>query len=116
MAWSAAWKAMVPVMPETNTDGATKLEVSFPAHQPSTISKPRTIRRTVGITIPPMTGCLATARYSKSVLTRNAVLTVQKTYTNGKVRQSRKVPAKYIGVSCFKFEINLEDIPAESIQ
>lgn len=106
MNWSAGWKANLPLLTEEKT--TTKVEVSFPAHQTLATSRTRTINRSAEITLPPMTGVKATARYMKSVLTVNAVLTVQMTYTNGAV-QTCEVSAKYTGISCDLAEIKLVD-------
>lgn len=113
MDWSTEWKANLPLV-SAATSMPVKVAVSFGAHQSTAISKTRTVDRSAEISLAPMIGCKAIARYMKSTLTVNAVLTVQKTYTNGTV-QTWEVPAKYTGVSCDNAEIKLEGIPLDPL-
>lgn len=111
--WSTEWKAKLPLVSAAKST-PVKVAVSFGAHQTSAISKTRTVDRSAEIVLAPMIGCKAIARYIKSILTVNALLTVQKTYTNGTVQRC-KVQAKYTGVSCDNAEIKLEGIPLEPL-
>lgn len=113
MDWSTEWKAKLPLVSAGKTS-PVKIAVVFGPHQSSAISKTRTVDRSAEISLAPMIGCKAMARYMKSILTVNAVLTVQKTYTNGTV-QTYEVPAKYTGVSCDNAEIKLEGIALEPL-
>lgn len=111
--WSTEWKAKLPLV-SSATSTPVKVAVAFGAHQSTAISRTRTVDRSAEISLAPMIGCKATARYMKSILTVSAVLTVQKTYTNGTI-QTCEVPAKYTGVSCDNAEIKLEGIPLEPL-
>lgn len=106
--WSSGWQAKVPLVLETKATG--EIDVAFVPHQAWTTSKKNTVERTAKISLAPMMGCKATATYVKSMLTINAVLTLEKTYTSGAV-QTVKVPVMYKGSSCGNAEIKLEGIP-----
>lgn len=105
--WSAGWKAKMPLLSDAST--AVEVGVRFGPHQTCAVSATKEVDRSAEIQLTPMTAVKATAQYMKSLLTVNAVLTVQKTYTNGAV-QTSKVSAKYTGVSCNLAEVKLEDI------
>lgn len=100
--------AKVPLLLEAQTTAAP--QVSFGANQFVVTTNVQTIDRSAEISLPPKTGVKATARYVKRVVTFDATLTVQTTYTNGAI-QTRVVPANVTGVSCDLAEIKLEDIP-----
>lgn len=106
--WSAGWKAKMPLLSDASTTAA--VGVCFGPHQTCAVSATKNVDRSTEIQLTPMTAAKATAQYMKTVLTVNAVVTVQTTYTNGAV-QTSKVSAKYTGVSCNLAEVKLEGIP-----
>lgn len=108
MDWSTGWKAKVPLVSAENR--VVEVEASFLPHQAWATSKTRNVERSAEISLEPMMGCKATARYTKGVYAGKAVLTVRKTYTSGAV-QTCRVPVEYTATSCENAEIKLEGAP-----
>lgn len=108
MDWSEGSMAKVPLLLEAQTTG--EAQVTFGSNQFCVTTNTQTIDRSAEISLRPMTAVKATARYAKRIVTFDATLMVQTTYTNGAI-QTRHVPAKVTGVSCDLAEIKLEDLP-----